>query len=355
MRGFTYLEDESWIENQLRRDRSGLPISLKQAEQVTRWLKRNYGDRIEAATKDTPIPPHVICGIACQETAYFWLSFVDDLEPGELLGRCVLDASGDHPSSPRSAFPRNTRAFRATYDDAFAEMLIDEANKTRALRDYSPRDWVYKGYGIFQYDLQFVKEDEAYFRERQWYDFDACLGRVMHELDVTWKRHGELWEAVRAYNGSGSRAQQYKRNVKKFCEVTEEVWASAPGPVKPKPVPMPEPTPEPATQEPAAVAAGPQDGAGDTMPAGTSAPAPAPAPATAAAAAPPPQPIPVAAPTAVPSAIPVPAAMPASAGSMPAVAPAIPIAAVPAAAAAAAAAAAGTGKPEDDEETTETV
>ncbi len=350
MRGFTYLEDESWIESQLRRDRSGLPISLKQAEQVTRWLKRNYGDRIEAATKDTPIPPHVICGIACQETAYFWLRFVDDLEPGVLLGRCVLDASGDHPSSPRSAFPRNTRAFREAYDDAFAEMLIEEANKTRALRDYSPRDWVYKGYGIFQYDLQFVKEDEVYFRERQWYDFDVCLGRVMHELDVTWKRHGELWEAVRAYNGSGSRAQQYKRNVKKFCEVTEEVWASAPGPDKPKPVPVPEPAPEPepATQEPAVVASGPQEGAGDTVPAAPPAPKPSaiPMPAANSVPASAPQPTPVAAPTAAPAAI------PAAAGPKPPVVPAIPIAAVPAAAAAAVT---GNGTPEDGEETTETV
>jgi hypothetical protein len=29
-----------------------------------------------------------------------------------------------------------------------------EANDTRKLRGFGPQHWVYKGYGLFQYDLQ---------------------------------------------------------------------------------------------------------------------------------------------------------------------------------------------------------
>ncbi|MGE0626650.1 MAG: hypothetical protein AB7O43_02415 [Hyphomicrobiaceae bacterium] len=252
MRGFTYLDDESWIESQMRRTtRDGLPISMRQAEQVTTWLKSNYGHRLATITKDTPFPPYVICGITCQETAYFWLSFVSRLKPAELLARCVLDASGDYPSTSRSAFPRNTAAFRKEYDDGFTDMLIGEANKTRALRDYSPQHWVYKGYGMFQYDLQYVVDDEPFFRDRQWYDIDECLKRVMKELNSKYARTGELWEAVRAYNGSGSRAQQYKRNVMKFCEVTKDAWEAAAWP--PEPVPEVVPAPPAAEPQPAPV------------------------------------------------------------------------------------------------------
>ena len=264
MRGFTYLEDQTWWErNVTRGGGDGLPISLKQARTVTEWLKRNWGDKIEAATRDTAFPPHIVAAITCQETAYFWLPLVGKMKPNDVLGRCVLDASGDYPGNPRSAFPRNSSIFRDRYGDEFADMLIEEANKTRALRNYDAKDWVYKGYGIFQYDLQAVVEDETFFHEKQWYDIDHSVGRMMLELKRKWARTHDLWAAVKAYNGSGSRAQQYMENVRQFADVTEEIWDKAPGPdpVKP-PVPVapahPAPKP-PAPQEPVvAVAPAPQ-------------------------------------------------------------------------------------------------
>jgi lysozyme len=94
-----------------------------------------------------------------------------------------------------------------------------------------PKQWVYKGYGIFQYDLQFVREhggrDEGYFRFRQWYDFAVCLDRVMGELNGIYARNGgDLWEAVRAYNGSGPHARAYRDNVRQFTpEAQREIDA----------------------------------------------------------------------------------------------------------------------------------
>lgn len=102
-------------------------------------------------------------------------------------------------------------------------MLIEEANKTRALRGYSRKDWVYKGYGIFQYDLQFVKTDPDFFFEKQWYDFGACLRRLMRELRTTWTRHGNLFEAIRAYNGSGRAAAVYAQNVVAYSGFAGEI------------------------------------------------------------------------------------------------------------------------------------
>ncbi|HEV2840304.1 MAG TPA: hypothetical protein VGW39_03180 [Chthoniobacterales bacterium] len=204
-----------------------LPISLGSARKATNWLMTNFGGSIRSATDGTPFNSALLCGIACQETAYFWLPLLtkagSTITPDEVVARCVLDASGDAPNAPRSAFPKNTAAFRAKYDRAFCDMLVDEANATRALRGFSPKEWIYKGYGIFQYDLQFVVEDEDYFRFKQWHDFELCLKRVMKELKTIFARNGgNLWEAVRAYNGGGQSARDYRDNVKQFAAAAQE-------------------------------------------------------------------------------------------------------------------------------------
>lgn len=222
---------------------SELPIGESAARKATRWLMTHFGDKLRAAGAGTAFGPEILCAIACQETAYFWIPLLEKLEkkaeyqnnPGELrdliIARCVLDASGDHPDSPRTAFPKNTEAFRKAMGDVFTNMLIKEANDSRALRGFGPKAWVYKGYGIFQYDLQFVKEDQAFFQERQWYDFGACLARCVGEL----KRKAasfpnDKWEAVRAYNGAGPRARQYRDNVKQFAKWTADEIAAMPVP-----------------------------------------------------------------------------------------------------------------------------
>jgi hypothetical protein len=181
----------------------------------------HFGGSIRSATDGTPFSPALLCAIACQETAYFWLPIVKKsggkITPSEVVARCVLDASGDAPNAPRRAFPRNTAAFRARYDRSFADMLVAEANATRALRGLGPKDWIYKGYGIFQYDLQFVVQDEDYFRLKQWYDFGVCAKRLIKELTAIYARNkGNLWQTVRAYNGAGPAARIYRDNVKDF-------------------------------------------------------------------------------------------------------------------------------------------
>jgi hypothetical protein len=186
-------------------------------------MKSNFGTAIQTAVNGTPFSLDLICGIACQETAYFWISFLDSLSTADILQRCVLDASGDFPGTQRSAFPKNTTAFQKRYGDEFTQLLIDEANKTRELRGFGPKDWVYKGYGIYQYDLQAVTDDEAFFRERKWYDFAQCLDRVMKELKEKYKTQKDIWKAIKAYNGSGDAATRYANNVIQFAAYCSEI------------------------------------------------------------------------------------------------------------------------------------
>ncbi|MHA3772673.1 peptidase S8/S53 subtilisin kexin sedolisin [Verrucomicrobiota bacterium sgz303538] len=206
------------------------PVSISGAQRATAWLKTHYGVQLVNAVQGTPFTVDNLCGIACQETAYFWLPFIDRLSPEEVCARCVLDGTGDVSGTEgdRNVFPRNAAEFRSRYGDSFTQMLIDEANKTRALHaGWSPKQWLYKGYGIFQYDLQFVAEDKEFFLSKLWYSFDECLKRVMQELTRTWNQHGNVFEAIQAYNGSGARARVYAQNVMVYSDTAVQVAALA--------------------------------------------------------------------------------------------------------------------------------
>ena len=204
-----------------------LPISEAEARKGTRWLMTNFGDELRMAADGTPFGPDLLCAIACQETAFFWLPLLEELErrpyyqqhPAELAAtvaaRCVLDAGGDLAGSARSAFPPDTPAFRERFGEDFTDSLIDETNLTRVLCGYAPQQWIYKSYGIFPVDLEHVLENEDFFRERQWYDFSASLDRCMERLNQN-HNNGNLWETVGSFKGSGPRAEQYRDNVKQF-------------------------------------------------------------------------------------------------------------------------------------------
>lgn len=191
-----------------------LPVSRTQALKARNWLVQNFGDQIDQAIQGSPLDANHVAAIACKETANVWLGWIDRLAPADVLARCVFDGSGDVPGTSRSAFPRNAADFRAKVGDALTDMLIDEANETRKLRGYSPQRWLYKGYGLLQYDLQHYLNDPAFFRDRQWRAMDACLDRFMKEMTTKLQAAGgDIPDAVRRYNGSGPKAEQYREHV----------------------------------------------------------------------------------------------------------------------------------------------
>jgi hypothetical protein len=192
------------------------------AQGVTRWILSNFRSDVATAVQHTPFTPALLCAIACREAGAFWLPLTPNRPAAEILGLCVYDASGDVPGAPRTAFPVNTSAFRLAYGEDFTNLLIQETNKARAARGLSEAAMVYKGYGIFQYDLQHVRTDEAFFRARQWHSFAECVSRAVAELKKKYDVTHDIQDAVRAYNGSGPRAEQYARDVMRILPYCEE-------------------------------------------------------------------------------------------------------------------------------------
>jgi hypothetical protein len=198
---------------------ASLPVSEKGAKQCAEWMVKNFGAELAEAVKGKKYRVKHLCAIVCQETAYKWLKWIGTHSTEKIIERCVFDASGDYPGTSRSAFPKNTAVFRERFGGKLTDMLIEEANITRRLQDYGDKEWVYKGYGIFQYDLQHILIDESFFSERKWYSFRECLSRCCSELDTKLKdSDGDLWDAIRRYNGSGERAKRYMENVKVFTD-----------------------------------------------------------------------------------------------------------------------------------------
>lgn len=202
-----------------------MPLNRNQCLKATNWLKENFEEKINNAVKDTPFDKELLYAIACQETAYKWLLWIgnDKFNAATILERCVFDASGDFPDTTRSAFPRNKKALLDEYGTAITQMLVDEGNKMRAMPQpgfpdgYGKADYLYKGYGIFQYDLQFIKEDEKFFADKLWGSMDECIARALKELKRKFaQKHGNMFETVKAYNGSGDRAEHYAQNVSQF-------------------------------------------------------------------------------------------------------------------------------------------
>jgi hypothetical protein len=190
------------------------PLSEEQVGRVKDWMMRNFGAHIMKAAANSPFDVDLICAIACKETACEWLPWMDDTPPDEILARCVFDASGDVPGHPRHAHPCDTAEFRKIFGDDLAEMLIAEANMTRRKRKMDDAKIVYKGYGIFQYDLQNIFDDPDFFRKKLWYRMDDCLDRLFRLLRVKWEAADrDLENAVCRYNGSGCDAFDYAKQV----------------------------------------------------------------------------------------------------------------------------------------------
>jgi hypothetical protein len=203
-----------------------LPVSKAGAQKCCQWLISNFGSKLKASVAGKPYGVQHLCAIICQETAYKWLKWIGQHDAATIIARCVFDASGDYPGTERSAFPVNTAQFKSRFGNEFTNMLIEEANKTRRMQGWADATWVYKGYGIFQYDLQSISDDESFFRDKLWYSFDSCLKRCCDELDLKLRAtHGDLWKAIKAYNGSGAAATRYAANVKVFTDYCADVVA----------------------------------------------------------------------------------------------------------------------------------
>ncbi|PIF34311.1 hypothetical protein CLU81_4950 [Flavobacterium sp. 9] len=193
-----------------------LPLNETLCLKVARWMETHFGAKCETAVANTPFTKQLLYAIVCKETAIYIYKWIDEYTPEEILGFCVFDASGD-ANGTRKAFPKNTAAFVEKYGQTLADKLIKEANKTRAIRGLGPKQWVYAGYGLFQYDLQHILTDQIFFEQKRWYFIDDCMDRVIKELMSKWKNNpNDLFHTIKAYNGSGVMAENYANSVLQF-------------------------------------------------------------------------------------------------------------------------------------------
>lgn len=174
------------------------------------WLFCNFGLLIEQVVQGMLVDVNFVVVIVCKEMVNVWLSWIDWFGFVEVLVCCVFDGSGDVFGILCSVFLCNVVEFCVVVGDVLIDVLIEEVNEICKLCGYGLQCWFYKGYGLFQYDLQYFKIDFDFFCNCQWGDFVVCLDCFMCEMcsklvDV----YGDLVDVVCCYNGSGLCVEQY--------------------------------------------------------------------------------------------------------------------------------------------------
>src|SRR5947209_2891107 len=244
------------------------------------WFKTTFGDTLEEAVAGTPFSVDMLAAIAYQETGYIWSVLVDkQLSLQKVLELCVgdtIDAPGrsEFPTSKAQlvAAPRGQEMFRIARQ-ALVDMAQYIPSYTKVVRN---PDKFCHGYGIFQYDLQFFKDDPAFFLEKKWCDAAACLGKFIMELREAMQRQGwankaalsdteKVYVAIAYNKGRANPALGFKQgycsddgryygeNVFEYLRIAQPIRI-APGPTLATPVPqtaapLPPPTPVDATAD----------------------------------------------------------------------------------------------------------
>jgi hypothetical protein len=152
-----------------------------------RWFKQNFHGKIEAAVQGSAFTLDLLTALACQETGEVWpILRKQQLSVERILELCVgdtLDSSAGRNAFPRTkseliAVPKGQQMF-----DLARQALVDMAAFVRSYQKAAtnPNKFCH-GFGIFQFDLQFFKNEPDYFLEQRYADFDACLEKCLAEL-----------------------------------------------------------------------------------------------------------------------------------------------------------------------------
>jgi hypothetical protein len=166
------------------------------------WFKDQFATEIEAAVAGGPFDLDMVVAIACQETGHIWQRLRKEPNPltrDEILALCVGDTIDAKPGGKgRRAFPKNKAELLA---HPRGQQMFAIARK--ALEDMAPhvpgfggavanKNKFCRGFGLFQFDLQFFKTEPDYFLERRYEKFDETLGKCLHELKNAKKKIASL-------------------------------------------------------------------------------------------------------------------------------------------------------------------
>ena len=155
-----------------------------------RWSKQQFRADIEAVLQGSNLDLDMIVAVACQETGEIWSVLrKTSLSRTDITALCVgdtIDFKG--PGKGRQAFPRSKGALLAEPNgqamfDIARKALVDMATYIPSYRSAAANpDKFCHGFGIFQRDLQFFKEDPAYFLNKSYENFDHTLAHCLAEL-----------------------------------------------------------------------------------------------------------------------------------------------------------------------------
>lgn len=160
------------------------------AAQDIQWFKQTFGPQILQQIANTPFTADMITAIACQETGYIWarLRRLNKTVP-QITALCNGDTIDAKPNGKgRSAFPKNKADLLASPRgrDMFAIARTDLEALANLFNDFKPAaqnpDKFCRGFGVFQYDLQYFKTTPEYFLRGEYRDFDLSLKRCLQEL-----------------------------------------------------------------------------------------------------------------------------------------------------------------------------
>ena len=163
-----------------------------------RWFKQQFRGQIERELTGTPFDLDMIIAIACQETGYIWSVLRKKPLPlDRVVALCVgdtIDFKG--PGKGRQAFPLNKDDLVAKPNGQLMFAIARKALEDMAVHISGYHDAVANpkkfchGFGVFQRDLQFFKDDPNYFLERRYENFGDTLSHCLGELKRGLKKLG---------------------------------------------------------------------------------------------------------------------------------------------------------------------
>jgi hypothetical protein len=159
------------------------------------WFKEQFHAEIEPKVAGTVFDLDMLTAIACQETGEIWP--VLRQEPGLSVAQIVAFCVGD-TFDRKSTFPRNKRDLISAPHgqemfDIARKALVDMAVHIRSYQGAArnPAKFV-KGFGIWQFDLQFFKggdpeSDPQFFLDKKYEQVAGTLDKAVTELRVALK------------------------------------------------------------------------------------------------------------------------------------------------------------------------
>ena len=243
------------------------------------WFKTNFGPKLEPAVAGTPFTVDMFAAIAYQESGEVWPALVDkQLEIPKILELCVGDSLDG-----RSAFPRSKAELvgAAQGQEMFRmahQSLVDMAQYITGYQGVArnPNKFCH-GFGIFQYDIQFFKEDLVFFLQKKWCDFDACVAKLKTELlaamasrSLSWRSKTALSDTEKVYvaiayncghaeprsgfkQGFKSDGRYYGENIFEYLRLAQQIIIAPPLTIISTPpetaAPLPPPTPVEVTED----------------------------------------------------------------------------------------------------------